>query len=291
MNIMVGLDGRSNDADALALAELLHGALGGRLLLAHVIPPGPPGRGATEYEARKQREGREIMSRAASAFGAPHEARLTGPMAPGPGLCQLAREWQAEILVLASSHRGPVGRIVPGAVASRVLARAPCAIAVAPVGYAHSRPESIAAIGIAYDTTEASDAALERASAAAVRLGAPLVLYHAMSPVPEDPAWDEFRGHMKLFAREIVDSGVRRLPAGVKGIPRVLEGPAAEVIAQAAERDKLDLLFVGSRGYGPLREALVGGVGGRLLQTSSVPLVIIPSGTGPPAAEGPSSPA
>jgi nucleotide-binding universal stress UspA family protein len=197
-------------------------------------------------------------------------------MPAADGLCELARENRAEILVLGSSHRGPVGRIVPGAVTSQVLARAPCAIAVAPAGYADRHPGSIAAVGIAYDTTEASDAALEQASAAAARLGVPLILYHAMAPVPEDPAWDEFRGHMKIFAREIVETGIGLLPTGVKGIPRVLEGSPAEVVAEAADGDQLGLLFVGSRGYGPLREALVGGVAGRLLQTSRVPLVIVP---------------
>jgi nucleotide-binding universal stress UspA family protein len=269
-NVIVGVDGRPHDADALALAELLHRALDARILLAHV----------TESEAPEQPDAQEITSRAAETIGVASQTIRTGPMPAADGLCELAQEKRAEILVLGSSHRGPVGRIVPGAVTSRVLARAPCAIAVAPAGYADRHRGSIATIGIAYDTTDASDAALDQASAAAARLGVPLVLYHAMAPVPEDPAWDEFRGHMKIFARGIVETGIGLLPAGVKGIPRVLEGSPGDVVAQAADRDQLGLLFVGSRGYGPVREALMGGVAGRLLQTSRVPLVIVPHGVG-----------
>jgi nucleotide-binding universal stress UspA family protein len=59
----------------------------------------------------------------------------------------------------------------------------------------------------------------------------------------------------------------------------VLEGDVAEAIAETAHEDDVGLLFAGSRGYGPLREALLGGVGGALLQTARCPLVIIPRGS------------
>jgi hypothetical protein len=45
------------------------------------------------------------------------------------------------------------------------------------------------------------------------------------------------------------------------------------------------MLFVGSRGYGPLREALFGGVAGALLIAARCPLVIV-SGSAQAAAAG-----
>ena len=55
----------------------------------------------------------------------------------------------------------------------------------------------------------------------------------------------------------------------------VLEGHTAEVISQVAANDEVALLYVGSRGYGPLREALLGGVAGGLLRTARCPLMIV----------------
>lgn len=274
--VMVGLDGRAHDADALALAGWLQAALPGRILLVHVCPPAPPGRGMAESEALEQGEGRELLIRAAEAVGGAPESELIEPMSPADGLSRLARERRAEILVLGSSHRGAVGQIVPGSVASQLLSHAPCAIAVAPVGFAKHAAGPVTRIGVAYDTTQAADLALHAAADASRRLGVPLHLYHAFYPAPKGPGWDAFRGHMGEFARSILDCGLQKLPPDVEATAHVLEGHVAEALSEATERDHVDLLYVGSRGYGPLREAVVGGVAGGLLHTSRVPLVIVP---------------
>jgi nucleotide-binding universal stress UspA family protein len=39
----------------------------------------------------------------------------------------------------------------------------------------------------------------------------------------------------------------------------------------------LDLLVLGSRGYGPLRSVLLGGVSGHLIRTASCPVVVCPA--------------
>jgi nucleotide-binding universal stress UspA family protein len=59
------------------------------------------------------------------------------------------------------------------------------------------------------------------------------------------------------------------------------EGGAVQVLERAAA--ELDLLVLGSRGYGPLRAVLLGSVSEQLLRTALAPLVVIPRGT--PAGE------
>ena len=276
-SVIVGLDGREHDADALALGRFLQAALGGELLLAHVIPPAPPGRGMLALESLERQDGRELLARSAEKLGAAGvDTQLVEPCPAAPGLSRLAVERRASMLVLGSTHRGAVGRVVPGGVASHLLARAPCAIAVAPVRYVTRTHASISRIGVAYDATPESDLALAAAAGAAVGLGIPLRLYHAMHEISRDPAWDKFRGHMEDFAREILDAGIGQLPSGLEATGSVLAGDVAEVIAEAAASDDVALLYVGSRGYGPLREAVFGGVAGGLLQTARCPLVIVP---------------
>ena len=282
-SLVVGLDGRKHDADALALARSLHAAFGVEIVLAHVIPPGPPGQGMAEFEAIERCEGRDLLARTARDFEPRADTELIGPRATADGLSRLALERHASMLVLGSSHRGKIGRIVPGGVTSQLLARTPCGIAVAPVGYAQSVPTPISSIGVAYDATSESDAALAAAAMAATGLGASLHLYHAMHAISPSPEWDKFREHMRNFAQGILDQGRKQLPAELKITTTLLEGDTATVIAEAADKDSIGLLFVGSRGYGPLREALLGGIGGALLRTAHCPLMIIPRRVRQPA--------
>jgi len=280
-SVIVGLEGRERDPDALALARTLHKALGGRLVLAHVIPPPPLGRGMTEYAWQARRDGRDLLARAAEESGVPSQTRLLETWPAAFALAQLAEDHRASMLVLGSSHRGTVGRIVPGGVASHLLSRAPCAIAVAPVSYARLSPRSGAVIGVAYDRTSEADLALAAAASAASKLGVPLRLYHAMPEISNAPAWDEIRGHIKDSAQRILGTGLAQLSPELDATSQVVEGDVADVIAEAASADDVALLYVGSRGYGPLREALFGGVAGALLRTARCPLVIVPQSCQP----------
>ena len=56
----------------------------------------------------------------------------------------------------------------------------------------------------------------------------------------------------------------------------LVEGDAAEVLAEASA--DLDLLVVGSRGYGPLRAVLLGSVSTALVRSAQSPLVVVPRG-------------
>jgi nucleotide-binding universal stress UspA family protein len=52
---------------------------------------------------------------------------------------------------------------------------------------------------------------------------------------------------------------------------------AGEVVRElAAQSARVDLLVAGSRGYGPARSVLVGGVTGRLIRAAACPLIIVP---------------
>ena len=62
---------------------------------------------------------------------------------------------------------------------------------------------------------------------------------------------------------------------GIKPRPVRLDGNPGEVIADYAENTPLDLLLMGSHGYGNLRSALMGSTAQKIAANSSVPLLII----------------
>ena len=273
-SVIVGIAGWSQDADAKVLAQVLSGWIGGKLICAHVAPTVIGGRGMAEYEMSLERDARELVLAVALELGAQPELLHGADRADA--LARLAERRSAKVLVLGSTHRGEFGRIVPGGVASQLLTHAPCGVAVAPLGYAHRSRTPVNLIAVAYDGTPESVNAAEQAASFARRAGARLRLYHAFHKVPDGASWGPFRDHMRVFAQEIVNGGLDRLNVGVPADGRALEGPPGAAIARAAEADGVDFLFVGSRGYGPLREALVGGLVGSLLSQVSCPLVILP---------------
>jgi nucleotide-binding universal stress UspA family protein len=63
---------------------------------------------------------------------------------------------------------------------------------------------------------------------------------------------------------------------------RLVEGPAASVLTKEAAN--ADLLVVGSRGLGGLRELLLGSVGRQCAQHASCPVLIAPAQSAPAAA-------
>lgn len=56
---------------------------------------------------------------------------------------------------------------------------------------------------------------------------------------------------------------------------RLLEGPVVDALADLRPEDA-DLLVCGSRGYGPARRVLLGGVSARVLRHARIPVMVVP---------------
>jgi nucleotide-binding universal stress UspA family protein len=60
--------------------------------------------------------------------------------------------------------------------------------------------------------------------------------------------------------------------------PLLLHGEPAEVLAEGAS--DVDLLLLGSRGYGPVKGTLLGSVSARVMAAAPCPVMVIPRGAG-----------
>ena len=134
-NVLVGVDGRPNGRDAIALASRLTQP-DGKLTLAHVHSGElRPTRAVTPGAVREEREASEKLlegERAAAAV----EAELVSvvDVTPGRGLHLQAETQGADLLVVGSCSRGAVGRVMLGDDTRAALNGAPCAVAVASRG-------------------------------------------------------------------------------------------------------------------------------------------------------------
>ena len=72
-----------------------------------------------------------------------------------------------------------------------------------------------------------------------------------------------------------LDAATARLPAGLPASGHLRTGDVVEVLADLDDTE-IDLLFCGSRGYGPVRRVLLGGVSSRLVRRARSPVVVVP---------------
>jgi nucleotide-binding universal stress UspA family protein len=83
--------------------------------------------------------------------------------------------------------------------------------------------------------------------------------------------------------RSDLDACVAGLPADVSPEGLVLEGRPWRELADASRN--LDLLLIGSRGYGPLHAVLMGATSGPVLHHAHCPVIALPRGTEAPLGE------
>jgi nucleotide-binding universal stress UspA family protein len=220
---------------------------------------------------------------------------FTAPAKDGESLAELARSERADLVVLGSTHRGPVGRIVPGATVGHLLSEAPCPVAVAPPGFGRASdgdlgwhplsPEAddsgIRVIGVGFDGSPAAHGALGLATELALANGATLRVYAVARRFAHPPAADP-GGHLPGIPseaevlREQLHEAVACLPAEVRALPVFLRGAAALELNEASEAG-VDLLVLGSRPGGPLRRALRTSVANAVLLEASCPVLISPA--------------
>ena len=236
-----------------------------------------------------------IFARAAGA----EMTVVTAPDEEGEDLAQIARSRDADLVVLGSSHRGPLGRVVPGATVERLLGEAPCAVAVAPPNFGEPsgddgwRPLSgegedagMRVVGVGYDGSDAALEALRSASELAVANGATLRVYTVARKYPQVPgaSGGELGAGVPTEAealRGILEDAVRSLPAATRALPVFLRGFAADELI-AATRLGVDLLVLGSRRGGPLRRKLHHSVTSTIMQRTDCPVLISPTGVTAP---------
>jgi nucleotide-binding universal stress UspA family protein len=268
-NVFVGVDGSHTGREAAALANALVEP-GGRLTLVHVEVGVYAGTNAF-YPAGRD-DSQQLLKSERRATGVAADLVSVAASSVGRGLHAVAEEHDADLLVIGSCSHGPIGRILVGDDTRASLNGATCAVAVAPLGYV-APSGGFKAVGVGYDFSEESHAAMAAARAVAGRNGAGLRALRVVaqpvgayaSPMPSN--WGE------LLAEDLRDAEARlKAIEDVDG--KAVYGVAGEELAAFGER--VDLLVVGSRSYGPVRRLILGSTSSRLARHAPCPLLVLP---------------
>jgi nucleotide-binding universal stress UspA family protein len=285
--VVVGFDGTEPAGDALALAQRLVERDGELLLslvdaqrsfrLPHGRRPAPP--------ADLVASARELIGDAVAV----REVRRSTASA-ARGLTEIAEAEHADLVVLGAHHGTPEQRTTPGPTALRLFQGSPCAVAIAPRG--QREIDRFHHVGVAYDGSPEADAALSAAYAVAARDHAAVsilmvtpaggVAYPNLGAGERETLMLQLRNQ----AQEQLDAAAEAAPPGVNPLAVMLHGEPADEIARAAD-GVVDLLFTGSRGYGPVQRVLAGSVAEALLLSATHPVVVLPRASLASAAPAP----
>ena len=275
--IILGYDGSAQAGDALAFTRLLASQGSRSVVVSNVIPaPQPFDSRTREYVKQVQQHVHTILEPAVKALaGLRVEGRPIESASVARGLHEVADEEGISLVVIGSTHRGAVGRVVIGSVGEVLLAGAPAAIAVAPKGYAERDARSMETVSAGYNGMAEGRAALSTAAALAKEAGAKLraIAVHE-GPIHERHSLKPKHSQGGPLA-ERLDQTLAEL--GITDAEQmVLDGSAAGCLAEAC--GDTDLLVIGSRSYGPIHHALLGSVSAKLMRSCPVPLLVLPRG-------------
>jgi nucleotide-binding universal stress UspA family protein len=284
--IIAAIDPRRHDDGAAGLGLLLARVTGAPLLLVSAYAVDPPVDGLyTEHAEAMRAQTLETVERVrrqllADAGGtvAVTSTVLACEGSPAGAIHRLAERKAAATIVVGSSSRGPLGRMLPGAVTDRLLHGAPCPVAVATSGYSGER---LRVIGIAFLERPDGRAALAHASRLAEAAGAQVQVLTVREPVDwtftsglESTQLAAMQRAADEAATRTLDAGLHAIPASRSAAGEVLAGKAQDALAAASV--ELDLLVCGSRGHGPFQTVLLGGVSHALVRHAACPVVVVP---------------
>lgn len=271
--VIVAVAGRPQDAEAWALASRLADAEADFIVAKIAVLDR-----TVLHAAGSDTESPEVVEAEAvvDAFteSRPHaEGVALAAPSIGRGLRELAIGTRADLIVIASSRRGTLGKIFAGDAVRDVLHHAPCPVAVAPVGYQATGPLKRLCVG--YDGTREADAAfnhvahLSRRDGATVSVtevvefivaGSAMSGAYASSPLPED--YERARRNLaRLAQRHHIEANV-------------VTGRASRELANLSRG--ADLLAIGLHDRNWLERLLDGSTAEALLHDQSAPLLLAP---------------
>jgi nucleotide-binding universal stress UspA family protein len=287
--IIIGVDASERSEDAIAFGRRLADVAGAHVVVATAYPYSDvPSRASSTAFRNALREdalstARRMRDRLERINDDDTTISIAAEPSPAKTLHHAAHAERASLVIVGSSHTGRAGRVLPGSTGERLLHRAPCSVAVVPKDYRTHADDAIRRIGVAYDGSDEARAAVSAAVALARALEAELEIigvvsteYFTTPALMGAEGIATVRRDIEEHVQKSIDAAVAEIPEDIAARGVKVTGDAAELLT--AQSAKLDVLVMGSRGYGPLHSVIAGGLSGRVLRSAHCPVIVVPRG-------------
>ena len=272
--------------DVLSLAKVWCRTSGRPLRVVTVYPSSyfiGMGRTDAEWVTYNRQEAQSLLAEAREIVGDEIAAEFlaVGAESASRGLHEVMDQGGPDTAVVVGSRktRG-VRRTALGSTVGRLLQGAPGPVVLVPWDYEISPADPIRKVAVGYIDTPDGNAAFTGASRLAGELKATLTVISVVPDTRVMPSMGEphrFGDDQRQDFRDAVQAKLNELDSNLVAETRLLEGPVVDTLADL-KPDEIDLLVCGSRGYGPARSVLLGGVSSRLLRHARVPVMVVPRG-------------
>jgi nucleotide-binding universal stress UspA family protein len=283
--VVIGYDGSEASEDAVAFGLTWSRSTGAVPIIATVYP-GEHALGVggvdADWAAYAREQAQIIQDKARATVGDAALYRNVASTSAAHGLADLAEDVEAVMVIVGTTQETGLTRALLGSSTERLLHGATAPVTVVPPRWRKSAPDWISRIGVAYIDTRDAREALRMAVQVALRIPARLTLYTVLGQAPEHYSYLVGRTDEQAFWDKAADSFRTALDFAAAGVPPelepqtvLLEGAVVESLAALGPND-VDVLVCGSRGYGPVRRVLLGGVSAPLIRRARLPVTVVP---------------
>ncbi len=280
--ILVGYDESISSKAALAAASSWVKKHGGKVVLVHAVffDEEEFGIAPTQLEKRLKL-GEKVCYQAketlASSFGI-EALSLLCEGDPPEVIVEIANEKKADLIVMGTYGRKGLNRLLMGSATSQVIVRSPVDVLVVKKECSDCTG-SYNSVLLAYDGSEFSKKALSRACELSKLDGTEVTVLYVVPRYEEMIGFfrtSSIKNSMLQEAQKIVD-GAKELASGqgVEIRTVIEEGHAADRIISTAEKQRHDLIVMGSYGWRGVNKAIMGSTAERVIIDASCPILVV----------------
>jgi nucleotide-binding universal stress UspA family protein len=280
--LMVGVDGSEESRAALRWAADVADAVGARLRVvsAWQYPPVVIGRlelaAADETDAELERQLRALLAEVGVDVAEREVVIEALRGAPAEALLRAASE-DVRMLVVGSRGLGGFRGLRLGSVSRQLCEHAPRPVTVVRRGVEAS--PVLRSILVGADGSDDAARAMGFAGRLATDVGADLVVVNATgSRDGQRPPSDEGTVDLETRRAWVEEWCAPLRDADVPYRIEVVRGDPRSALLDVTRETSADLVVVGSRGRGPIRQLVLGSVAASLVERCEVPVTVLPGG-------------
>ena len=283
-NLLLSTDGSEYSEGAVREAVNLAKMTSGSLTAVAVVETNP------EYEAlapdradmadQKTREYLDIVKKMASLEGVECETLAFHSESVFKVIVEEAEKRNIDMIVMGRRGRTGLKRLLMGSVTAKVIGHSPCNVLVVPKAAGIECRKLL----VATDGSKYSMAAATEAVEIAGRCGAALYVVSAFpsgSSSPFDAVHSEMlEGPIEQYEMREAEKNVKDVmliaeQEGISAQAIVESGPPYEAIIETAEKEKIDLIVMGSHGRTGMERLLMGSVAERVVGHAACAVLVV----------------